>query len=178
LAEVVAFSQRRTPEQLAIAQFWNLPAGTFTPPGYWNQVASEYVAEEGLNEYASAHVLALTHAAMMDALIGCWEAKYYYWYLRPSQADPTITLPLGLPNFPAYPSGHACVSAAATTVLQHFFPKHSAELADGLEQAGMSRIYAGIHYRVDMTAGQALGQSVGREAIRIDGRKGLLSALR
>jgi membrane-associated phospholipid phosphatase len=178
LAEVVSFSRTRTAEQLEIAVFWNLPGGTFTPLGYWNKVASEYVAEEGLNEYASAHVLALTHAAVMDALIGCWEAKYYYWYRRPSQADATITLPLGLPNHPSYPSGHACLSAAATTVLTHFFPKRSGELEDGLEEAGMSRIYGGIHYRFDMTAGQALGVSVAREAIRIDGRNGLLSALR
>jgi membrane-associated phospholipid phosphatase len=174
LAEIRLLSDTRTPEQLASARFWNFPAGTPTPPGYWNQVASDLIAQHGLNEREATHVFALMDAAMVDAAIGCWDAKYYYWCIRPSQTDAAITLPIGLPNHPSYPSGHSCVSAAATTVLAHFFPKQAKDLQRQLELAGLSRIYAGIHYRFDIDAGAELGTSVGKYAIRFDKRKGLL----
>jgi membrane-associated phospholipid phosphatase len=174
LAEIRQLSDTRTQEQLDIAVFWNFPAGTPTPPGYWNQVASDLIVERGLSEKKAAHVFALMDAAMLDAAIGCWDAKFYYWYIRPWQADLAITTPIGRPNHPSYPSGHSCVSAAATTVLTHFFPKQRQELQGQLEEAGLSRMYGGIHYRFDIDAGQQLGKSVGRYAIRFDHRKGLL----
>ena len=174
LAEIRLLSDTRTPDQLAIAVFWNFPLGTPAPPGYWNQVASDLIVERGLGEEKAAHVFALLDAAMVDAAIGCWDAKFYYWYIRPWQADNAITTPIGKPNHPSYPSGHSCVSAAATTVLGHFFPRERQDLQDQLEQAGLSRMYGGIHYRFDIDAGQQLGKSVGRYAIRFDHRKGLL----
>ena len=119
----------------------------------------------------------LTGVAMMDALIGCWDAKYVYWVIRPSQADPSITLTFGLPNHPSYPSGHSCVSSAASTVLAHLFPAHSAEVGAWLTDAGLSRMYAGIHYRFDITAGEDLGRSVGQLAIARDQQAGLLAAI-
>jgi membrane-associated phospholipid phosphatase len=174
LAEIRLLSDTRTPEQLAIAQFWSLQAGTPTPPGYWNQVASDFIEQHGLNEREATHVFALMDAAMVDAAIGCWDAKFFYWYIRPSQADAAITLPIGLPNHPSFPSGHSCLSSAATTVLAHFFPKHAKDLQNQLEQAGLSRMYGGIHYRFDIDAGKELGKSVGKYAIRFDKRKGLV----
>jgi membrane-associated phospholipid phosphatase len=121
--------------------------------------------ERGLGERAATEVFALMHAAMFDALIGCWEAKYYYWMLRPSQADPAISLAFPLPNFPAYPSGHSCVSATADRVLTHFFPERGTELTSLVSDASLSRILAGIHYRFDMVAGDQLGRSVADWAI-------------
>ena len=70
------------------------------------------------------------------------------------------------------------LSAAATTVLARFFPCETAQLAEQLKQAGLSRMYAGIHYRFDIDAGQVLGRFVADWAIGIDNRDGLLSALR
>jgi len=174
LAEISALSANRTPEQLAIARFWNFAAGTPSTPGYWNQVASDFIEQYGLNEREATHVFGLMHAAMVDAAIGCWDAKFFYWYIRPSQVDPAITLPIGLPNHPSYPSGHSCQSSAATTVLTHFFPQQAENLKGQLELAGLSRMYAGIHYRFDIDAGQELGTSVGKYAIRFDNRRGLL----
>lgn len=177
LGEIRALSDNRTPAQQAIALFWNFPTGTFTPPGYWNVVASNYVQEFGLGERAATHTFALTHAAAMDALIGCWDAKYNYWMLRPTQADPQITLSFPLPNHPSYPSGHSCVSSAAAKVLSHLFPKKTSELDAWVTEAGLSRMYAGIHYRFDITAGKDLGVAVARWAIRADRRYGLLEAI-
>jgi membrane-associated phospholipid phosphatase len=165
LGEVRSLSDTRTPGQTALALFWNFPTGTFTPPGYWNLTAANYVQAFGLNERAATRVFALMSAAMMDALIGCWDAKYFYWTLRPTQADGLITLTFGLPNHPSYPSGHSCVSAAAATVLKELFPERGTELDAWVEEAGLSRICAGIHYRFDITAGQNLGQAVARWAI-------------
>ncbi len=165
LGEIRSLSDTRTPAQNAIALFWNFPTGTFTPPGYWNLTAANYIGTFGLNERAATRAFALMGAAMMDAMIGCWDAKYFYWTLRPSQADPGITLSFGLPNHPSYPSGHSCVSAAAATVLKDIFPARGAELDGWVVEAGLSRMYAGIHYRFDITAGQDLGQAVARWAI-------------
>ena len=165
LNEIKTLSANRTPAQLATALYWDFPAGTFTPIGYWNAVASDYVEAYSLDERAATRAFALTSAAMMDALIGCWDAKYYYWTLRPSQADPLITLTFGLPNHPSYPSGHSCASAAAATVLGALFPERTTELATWVTDAGLSRMYAGIHYRFDITAGRELGSAVGQWAI-------------
>jgi membrane-associated phospholipid phosphatase len=165
LAEVKTLSADLTPAQIANVRFWNYGGGTPTPPGYFNEVASTYSVEARMDEAATAHVFAVMHAALFDALIACWDAKYHYWLLRPSQVDPTIPLPLGLPNHPSYPSGHSCVSSAAGTVLTHFFPSHASELATTVEDAGMSRIRGGIHYRFDISAGNRIGRSVGQLAI-------------
>jgi len=168
LQEIRAISDTRTPEQIAIANYWNFPAGTFTPPGYWNSVASDYVATSGLDERHATHTMALTQVAFMDGLIACWDAKYTYWFIRPPQADPAITTVFPLPNHPSYPSGHSCGSSAAVTVLEHLFPQHTSELQGWLTELGLSRMYAGIHYRFDIDVGRQLGQSVGEWAIARD----------
>jgi membrane-associated phospholipid phosphatase len=178
LAEVSSLSLTRTAAQTAIAVFWNLPAGTPAVVGYWDALASDYMGERGLDERAAAHVFALTNAAALDAAIGCWEAKFSYFYIRPPQVNAAITLPIGLPNHPSYPSGHACISTAAVEVLSGFFPEHAATLNAQLDESGLSRLYAGIHYRFDVVAGQALGRAVGRWARAYDQEKGLLSAVR
>ena len=165
LAEVRAYSDNRTPAQVDDARFWNNPPGTPTPSGYFNELAASYITEQGMDETAAAEVLALMHAAIFDAMIGCWDAKYHYWVMRPSQVDPAITLPLGLPNHPSYPSGHSCVSAAAGTVLTDFFPGHSGDLVDIVAAAGLSRIVGGIHYGFDITAGAEIGTAVGLLAL-------------
>ncbi|MGH7678394.1 MAG: vanadium-dependent haloperoxidase [Gemmatimonadaceae bacterium] len=165
LAEIKALSDNRTAAHGALAIQWNYATGSFTPPGYWNLVASQYIAEHGLDELGAARVYALTGGAMMDALIACWDAKYFHWTIRPTQANSAITLVFPLPNHPSYPSGHSCVSAAAATTLGAFFPEHSAQLDEWVTEAGLSRMHAGIHYRFDITAGANLGIDVARWAL-------------
>jgi membrane-associated phospholipid phosphatase len=181
LAEVSAISAARTPAQLATAVFWNLPPGTFSALGYWDALASQYILDHRLDERGAAHVFALTNAAGMDAIIGCWEAKFTDFYIRPYQVDQTnypITTPIGQPNHPSYPSGHSCVSAAAVGVIASFFPEHTATLEAQVAEAGLSRILGGIHYRFDITAGQALGRAVAGVALAYDRDRGLLAAVR
>jgi membrane-associated phospholipid phosphatase len=177
LAEIKTIASTRTTAQRDIALYWNFPTGTFTPPGYWNRTTANYIEANKLDERAATHAFALTSAAMMDAAIGCWDAKYFYWMIRPSQADTSITLTFALPNHPSYPSGHSCVSAAAATVLTSLFPDRAAEVDGWVTEAGLSRMYAGIHYRSDIAAGKELGTAVGQWAVARDRELGLLKAI-
>lgn len=170
LAEVLTISQNRTAQQTAIAQAWASAGAPSTPLGYWNLTAAAYIEEAGLTERAAVRVFAVTHAAQFDAQLTCFESKYHYFVPRPNQVEPLISLVIGQPNYPAYPSGHACISSSAAHVLAHFFPDHAAELADLVEEAGVSRIYGGIHYRFDIDAGQLLGRAVADWAIEHEER--------
>jgi hypothetical protein len=185
LAEVVSISNARTIEQRDDARAWNLPGGTITALGYWDGLAAQYIGEHNFDERAAAHVFALTNAAAMDAVIGCWEAKFTYFLIRPSQANPAVKLDpiinnvgIGLPNHPSYTSGHSCVSASAGKVIETFFPEHTTTVDDLVAAAGESRIRAGIHYRFDVVKGQLLGRSVAEWAIAYDRDRGLLAAVR
>lgn len=168
LAEVRQISDTRTPEQLEIAMFWADNAGTATPPGHWNQIAADYLIKARASGRETAKVLATMNAAMADAGIAAWDCKYEFWLIRPSQQDPKINVPedLGLPNFPAYVSGHATFSGAAAEVLGHFMPEHASTFAAMAEEASMSRVYGGIHYRFDGTEGLKLGRDVAQFALR------------
>jgi membrane-associated phospholipid phosphatase len=177
LTEIKTIESTRTAAQRDIALYWNFPTGTFTPPGYWNRTTANYIEANNLDERAATRAFALTGAATMDALIACWDAKYFYWMIRPSQADPSITLTFALPNHPSYPSGHSCASAAAATVLASLFPDRAPEVAGWVTEAGLSRMYAGIHYRFDIAAGRDLGTAVGQWAIARDRQMGLLAAI-
>ena len=161
LQEVKQIANNRTEEQLHIAQYWNND-----PPGLWNQIACDLIQSYHLNELRSARALALMNAATMDAGICCWKAKYDYWYPRPIQADPTIKTAFPTPNFPSYTSGHSDFSAAAGGVLSYIFPKEKSELQAKVQQASMSRLYAGIHYRFDCDQGVKVGSEVAQHAIQ------------
>jgi membrane-associated phospholipid phosphatase len=168
LNEVLTISQTRTVPQVASAHFWNSPAGTPTPLGIWNELAATWVQQAGLDERAATRVLALMQAAQFDAQLGCFEAKYVYFTIRPAQANPAISLVFPSPNRPSYPSGHSCISASSARVLEHFFPERAAALSALVSDAGLSRLYAGIHYRFDIAAGQTLGRAVADWAIARD----------
>jgi hypothetical protein len=168
LAEVRHISDTRTAEQDSIAKFWALPAGTIAPSGYWNARAAELVAKQIHSEQRAAHTFALISMTGYDALIACFDSKYTYWSIRPIQADPLITLSVAMPNFPSYPSGHACISGAQSTVIGALFPAVRWEFRAMAEQAALSRLYGGIHYRFDDDTGLAMGRAVARQALQSD----------
>ena len=168
LAEVRQISDTRTPEQNANAIFWDAAPGTHTPPGYWNQEAASLAAKYRLTERESAHVFALTNMVSYDAIAASHEGKYFYWLLRPSMADPLITLSIPLPNFPSYPSNHAAVSSGIARILAHMFPAETDRLEALAEEAAWSRVLASIHDRFDGDAGLALGRAVAALALAND----------
>jgi hypothetical protein len=165
LTEVRQISATRTPAQMEIARLWADGAGTYTPPGHWNEIASDLILENEMSDLQAARTLALMNVAMSDAFIGCWDSKFFYWVIRPWQADPTITTPIGQPPHPSYPSGHACTSSAGAAVLAALFPSEGAELHRMAVEACDSRVYGGIHYRFDAEAGMEIGNSAAQRAL-------------
>jgi hypothetical protein len=161
VAEVRDTIDHLTRDQLAIALKWNDGAGTYTPPGHWNDIATEYVRDARMSEVRAARAFALLNMAMHDAAVGCWDAKYAYFNPRASQLDPTIKTSIGLPNFPSYTSGHSTFSAAAAAVLSYLFPAGASSFAAMRDEAAISRLYGGIHYRSDIQAGKEHGARIG-----------------
>lgn len=171
-AELEDIAKNLTTEQRRIANFWSDGLGTYTPPGHWNSRAAELIVKNKFNPLRSARVFAYMNMAVMDAGISCWDAKYYYHYPRPIQTIPGFKTILGTPSFPAYTSGHSTFSAAAATVLSHIFPAERIQLEAWAEEAALSRLYGGIHYRFDAEVGLAQGRAVAAysvEVARIDG---------
>ncbi len=166
VAEVRSTVDNLTRDQLAIVHKWADGGGTYTPPGHWNHIAADYLQTAGYSEVRTARVFALVNMAMHDAAVGCWEAKYFYFNPRPSQLDPAIKTATGLPNFPAYTSGHSTFSAAAATVLSYVFPERTSELEAMKNEAGISRLYGGIHFRSDIEAGKDHGHRIGGYTVR------------
>jgi membrane-associated phospholipid phosphatase len=160
LAEVRTAAAARTPAQLTVAQFWQFASGPAGPMGHFTEVANGLTSAAQMNERRTARVYAVMHMAIFDATVACWDAKYAYWYIRPFQADPTITTPVGRPNFPSYPSAHSCITGTAAGVLTGLFPSAKAVLDAKIVEAGEARIYAGLHFRFDITAGQEIGAKV------------------
>jgi len=103
LAEVRAISDTRTPEQDASTKFWALPNGYVVIPAYNYQIADELIVRLHLDELHAARTLALVGMASMDAFIACHDAKYIYWTIRPSQADPGNHPQRAAPEFPVLP---------------------------------------------------------------------------
>lgn len=175
LDEVRRVARERTAEQTKIAQKWN----DVDPWAPWNETASAALRRHHASDVEAARVYAVLNAASSDAVIACFEAKYHYWTIRPSQADTTIALAdsVDLPNFPSFPSGHACSAGAFDGVLGNFFPDERAEFTRIAEEQAMSRLYGGIHYRFDNDGGLALGRTIARYDIEQE-RRGRLNAWR
>jgi membrane-associated phospholipid phosphatase len=165
LAEVRAISDGRTAEQLAIARKW-VP---FSGP-LFHDLARELIVRHRRSEHEAARIFAYGSAASFDAIVACFDTKFAYWFIRPSLADPAITIPVGLPNHPSYPSAHSCETGAYEVVLADAFPSERDTIAELAQEASISRVYGGLHYRFDGEAGLAIGRAVGRLALT---RKGL-----
>jgi hypothetical protein len=166
-------------EELATCYKWADGVSTPTPPGHWNYIAAPYIKQAGWSEVRAARAFALLNMAMHDAAVGCWDAKFTYFNPRPSQLDPEIRTVVGLPNFPSYTSGHSTFSAAAAAVLGYLFPSGAATFNAEMEEAALSRLFAGIHYRSDIEVGKDHGVRIGGYTVRFaqtDGADGSSSA--
>jgi len=103
----------------------------------------------------------------VDGFIACHDTKYTYWVPRPTQIDPAIRLTIGLPNHPSYPSNHACVSGAIGLILDSQFRDQGGRYFAMAQQAGQSRLYAGIHYRFDVDDGFVIARKVAARALEV-----------
>ncbi len=150
------------PWKLEQARYWNFDV----PAIIWSKRAQKLSRLYGLSTPQTARVLAVLAAIEADTFIACWDTKYVVRRPRPSDLDPTLPLgtserpamPFPTPPHPSYPSGHSAASMAAATYLKSVFPGEAMDLVDDANQAAMSRLYAGIHYRSDNADGMVLGQ--------------------
>ncbi len=165
LNEVKQYSNNATRENMRIVTFWADGVGTYTPPGHWNAIANQEFVQQNFSEVRWARNLALLNIAMMDAVISCWDAKYYYFNPRPAQLDTSIKTLTGIPNFPAYVSGHSTFSGAASAFLSHVIPSKATQFDAMASEASNSRLYGAIHYRSDCEKGLILGKAVGNFAV-------------
>lgn len=165
LAEVKQIADTRTAAQVAIANSWNTSSGPFTA-GALNMIADSVIRVRHIPEYEATRILAYANAAAFDAQIACWDSKFAYWALRPTQADPTITMAIALPNHPSYPSGHSCMTGAFMGVLSDAVPADKAKFDAMVDEAGMSRVYGGIHFRFDIDAGRDIGRAAAALALK------------
>ena len=167
LKEVKQIANNRTEEQLQIAQLWDDGAGTSTPTGHWNAIACGLIQNDSMNELRAARTLALMNIAQQrtqESVVSKLSTEY--WYLRPITADPTINTAFATPNFPSYTSGHSDFSGAAAGVLSYIFPKEQSQLQGLAQQASLSRLYAGIHYRFDCNQGLKVGGEVAQRVVQ------------
>jgi hypothetical protein len=159
-----------TDERYRIAMFWVDGYGSVTPPGHWNQIAIESVLRANLDDKKTLELFAQINIGMADTFVATWDAKYYYWTMRPiTAAKKLLNLELKpivlTPPFPSYPSGHAAFSACAAHVLSQYFPSEKKELMKMAQEAAMSRLYGGIHFRFDDDDGLQLGIKVANATI-------------
>lgn len=164
--EIYQFVTNPTRENTRIVHFWADGVGTYTPPGHWDAIAAEDFITKNFSEVRWARNMALLNMSLMDAGIVCWDTKYFYYNPRPTQLNPDIKTITGIPNFPAYISGHSTFSGAAATILGHIIPERAAAYEAMAAEASISRMYGGIHYRSDCSAGLTVGKNVGGYAVQ------------
>ena len=164
--EILEMVKNPTRERTRIVHYWADGVGTSTPPGHWDAIAAEDFITKNFSEVRWARNLALINMALNDASIICWDTKFFYFNPRPSQLDPRIKTLTGIPNFPAYISGHSTYSGAASTIMGYIIPERAAAYKAMALEASMSRMYGGIHYRADCEAGLEVGSNVGNYAVQ------------
>ncbi len=179
-----AVGSTRTEDQTEIALFWADGAGTETPPGHWNSIAQTIAATRGNALEENARLFALLNIAVADAAICAWDAKYTFDFWRPvtaiAFAEPELNWMsfIVTPPFPDHVSGHSTFSGAAATVLALFYSTDDLSFTTGsdflprvyrsfptclaaAEEAAVSRLYGGIHFRSANEDGLQAGISIG-----------------
>ncbi len=181
--EVYDTTRALTDEQKLIARFWSDdPMLSPTPPGHWVAIAIHILERDKAGLAMTADTLARLGIALSDAFVACWHAKFEFDLLRPvtyirRHIDAAWEPLLITPPFPEYPSGHSTQSGAAADVLTAVFGDNFAFVdatheRDGMaprafpsfwaaaQEAGISRLYGGIHFRAAIARGLDQGRCV------------------
>ena len=187
--EVHRIANAATQEQRQFALYWaDDPLKTPTPAGHWVFIATDLLKLRQANLAQAAELYARMNVAMADAFIANWATKYQVNLLRPvtyvqlaidSNWVPTL---MHTPAFPDYPSGHSGQSSAAAAVLAHTFgaqtaftdnthndrgwgPRSFKSFQAAADEAALSRLYAGIHFRSSVEGGKVQGACVARKVL-------------
>jgi hypothetical protein len=186
-----ADSVTRTEDQTQIARFWAAPI-----QNYWNEIAQTAALAHHRGLEADAWTFAALNLSLADSAIAFYDAKYAYRLWRPisairqadrdgndaTVADPSWTPLASTPADPSYPGAHSVVSGAAEEILKAGYGEHfgfavTSEALPGVtrsfpsfaaaeNEAALSRIYAGVHSRLDDLPGRRLGTDVAHFVLR------------
>jgi len=193
--EVYSTGKNLSEEQKTIAKFWADGGGTITPPGHsWN-LTTLALRKSNADLGKAAEAYARVGIAVNDAFICCWKCKYTYNLVRPvsyirSVIDANWTPLLPTPNFPEHLSGHSTQSGAAAQVLSDAFgysfafsdsthlsrgfaPRAYKTFFEASEEAAVSRLYGGIHFRQANEVGLSEGRKIGRNVSALKFRRAL-----
>jgi hypothetical protein len=166
----------------------NFATKKISPGGHWMSIAGIVCRNTNADMMKSAAVYSMTAIALFDAFIICWDEKYRSNVIRPETyinkyMDERWRPLLQTPPFPEYTSGHSVISTAAATILTSLFGeniafdddtevefglpvKHFASFKDACNEAAISRLYGGIHYRAAIENGQQQGEHLGNWMIK------------
>jgi membrane-associated phospholipid phosphatase len=165
LKDLISHNDAQVQQQI---EYWDAGAPAYR---WMDMISTRLLAGTPTTAYPH-RVYTYMALAMYDATIATWESKYAYNRPRPSQLDPTVPTALPVPNSPSYPSEHAAAAQAAATVLAYFLPAEAQAFQTMAEQAGWSRVLAGLQYPSDYYAGLDLGKKVAEQVVakaRADG---------
>lgn len=155
--------KHRTTEQISAAHYW----GNKPPPVIWNNILNQQIQKyNNLSILDIAYVSAYLNVGMYDAFVSCWYTKYDYWTARPIQRISNITTEIPTPNFPSYTSGHSVISTVASRVLGEVFPEDKDYFRNQALEAGLSRIWAGIHFVQDVIEGINQGDRIADKVVK------------
>lgn len=146
------------PHQRLVAEYW----GSGPPTKQWTPIIDRLISTYGFSPVHAARVIAAVQAGINDAIVITWHFKYLWDEPRPIQLDQKLMTVLNTPKFPTYPSGHSAISGTAEVILSYFFPPEAERLRELAEEDSMSRLYAGIHFKEDLSEGMGLGHQIGR----------------
>jgi membrane-associated phospholipid phosphatase len=163
LARVKQLSSSPTPSQRAIATHF----ATKSQDLIW-ELVYDLIQRERLSMPREVRLLALVAAVQFDAGIAAADTQYTYWHLRPSMADPTIQPYIPLPHYPTYVSNAAITASAVGELVSTLYPQQAVRFLSLGEEAGLSRVFSGIHYPSDERTGSAMGKKLGALALQHD----------
>ena len=145
-------------------------------PGRWvAEIMDGLMSRHDWNAPATARAEAILYAAMYDALLTTWHEKFRYLRPRPALLETGLPTVILTPKHPSYPAGHGTYVGAGVAVLQNFFPDERSEYEYLIPEVNNARVWAGVHFRDDMLAGNAIGEQVANavmEKVHLDGSPG------
>lgn len=155
-----------------------------TPGGHWMGIARLASEKKKADIMQTSEALTMTALALADGFISCWDEKYRSKLVRPEtiinqHMDESWKPALQTPPFPEYTSGHSVISRAAAIALTHVYgdnfdfldtveeeyglpSRRFKSFLEASDEAAISRLYGGIHYRPACFNGVAQGENVGR----------------
>jgi len=130
--------------------------------GDWQKIADHYMWDQQISLAKLLFVRSVLAMGIEDAFIVAFDSKYTYWVKRPDMIDNQIKTYLPTPNHPSFPSAHSVVSNTSATILTYFFPAEQKKWESLAQEAGLSRIWCGIHFPIDNQEGTLQGKKVGK----------------